>query len=236
MRKYNYTVMMMKKAILLFTLSFIYITSNAQDSTTASSVFIQNRLNKGETPRSLIKSGISMDSLYGKIYQGGYIFHFFAKDTSGLVMGTKNLKYDHDTTRYAIIWGCRNKLAGATGIKIGTGLSNSQKIVSHNCPIYDPDKRVWMKSAAELCLLYKGAGYDDWYLPSKDELHEALMNLSYTRKVDFGDVHFWTSSEKNDQFAWIEHMKFGWREYEFYGQSYYRKFYARYVRPIRNFN
>jgi len=197
---------------------------------------IQKRLNHGEHPRKIIKSGVPMDSLYGKKYAGGYIFYFFPKDTSGLVIGTKDLVYPHDTLKGRIIWGCRNINTGARETKIGSGQRNTQKIIDANCGLWDPEIKKWMKTAAEVCGHYKTHQFDDWYLPSKDELHEAYMKLCHTPRVNFGkNKEYWTSSEKDDQFAWIEHLELGHKEYELHGQSYFRKFYAQYLRPVRTF-
>lgn len=177
-----------------------------------------------------------MDSLYGKKYAGGYIFYFSPKDTSGLVIGMKDLHYPHDTLKGRIIWGCRNVNTGASETIIGSGKRNTQKILDATCSIYDPGKKKWMKSAAEICNAYHFHQFNDWYLPSKDELHAAYMNLCHNSRVDFGkNREYWTSSEKDDQHAWIEHLEFGYREEELFGQSYFRKFYAQYLRPIRTF-
>ena len=215
----------MKHSILF--IFFLSITSLLHAQT------IQERLNKGETPKQIIKSGVPKDSLYGNIYQGGHIFYFF-KDTTGMVFGTKDLAYDYDSTKTRIIWSCRMIVTGSTDTHIGAGLENTKKIKEKNCPLYDPDAKEWMISAAELCLLYKGGGFNDWFLPSKDELHEAYMNLSHNALVHFNEMEYWTSSEKDGEFAWIEHFK-GPSEYEMFGQSYYRKFYKESVRDVRVF-
>ena len=223
----------MKKAILSSLISIVSFFTFAQNTVQVDS--LQLRLDNGESPKAIIKSGGSMDSLYAKVYQGGYIFYFFPEDTSGLVLGLEDLKYKDYTPANKIIWGCRNNLVGAKETKIGSGLRNTMKISKANCTLYNTDDESWMKSAADICLEYKTGAYDDWYLPSKDELHESFMKLSYTSKVEFGAFYYWTSSEKNDQFAWIENLKSGYREYDLRGQSYFRKYYARYVRPVRNF-
>lgn len=217
----------MMKFIISFLFLNLFFFSNSQS--------IQEKLNSGTTVKQLIKTGTPKDSLYGKIYQGGYIFHFFDKDTTGMVFGLKELAYPYDTAKSHIIWSCRGVFTGATGTAIGTGLENTLKIKKANCPLYDPDEKTWMIAAAEICLEYKGAGFNDWFLPSKDELHEAYMNLSYSSLVDFDNHSYWSSSEKDVEFAWIEHFKFGPREFEMFGQSYYMKFYGDYVRPVRIF-
>lgn len=194
---------------------------------------IQQKLDNGETPKQLMASGVTQDSLYGKHYQGGLIFHFF-EDSTGMLFGTKDLAYDYDTSKTKIIWSCRVITTGATDTKIGSGKENTRKIKAKNCPLYDPDAKKWMIPAAEICLLYSGGGNHDWFLPSKDELHEAYMKLSYTGYHDFDDKEYWTSSERDDTFAWVEHFP-GPRVYEMFGQSFYKKFYKESVRPVRYF-
>lgn len=220
------------KHIVFFVLVFSSIQLHAQ-TTTAD---IQKRIDAGETPKQIIRSGVPMDSLYGVYYQGGHIFYFFPEDTSGMVVGPKNLTYTYDTSKVRIVWSCRGKNTGATDRAIGAGKKNTEKIINAGCTLYDADEKRWMKSAAELCVHYKGGGYNDWFLPSKDELHEIYMNLGYTGKVDFGNKEFWSSTEVNEDFAAVEHLKYGWREFELFGQSNFMKFHWYFVRPVRIFH
>jgi hypothetical protein len=69
-------------------------------------------------------------------------------------------------------------------------------------------------------------GYNDWFLPSKDELY-----LMYQRQEDIGAFAintYWSSSEQGATFAW----------YKFFddnNQSYSSKTWGYYVRAIRAF-
>lgn len=195
---------------------------------------LQSLLKSGKTPKVLISAGVSKDSLYALSYNGGYIFYFF-EDNSGLVIAQENVKYKKYKKDGKVIWGCRSELVGGTKTEIGSGRANTKIISEAKCSLYDVENETRLKSAADMCLLYRGAGFDDWYLPSKDELHEAYMKLAYTSKVNFGKMNYWTSSEKNKDAAWVENMAPGYREFDLSGQSYFHKFYARSVRPIRNF-
>jgi hypothetical protein len=54
--------------------------------------------------------------------------------------------------------------------------------------------------AALLCANYTGKGYDDWFLPSKDELY-----LLYQQKTVVGGFvrgAYWSSSEFDHSLAW----------------------------------
>lgn len=224
----------MKKYFSALVLLLLLISTYAADSLKVKSV--QARLDAGETPRQIIKSGVPMEELYAKRYQGGYIFYFFPKDTSGMVIGPKDLSYGYDKNKTQVAWNCRDTLVGAKERAIGSGMRNSLKIKEAGCKLYDVDRKLWMLPAAELCLDYKGGGYDDWFLPSKDELHEAYMKLSYTGKVKFGNKDFWSSTEVDKKFAAIEYFKDGGREHEYFGQSNFMKFYFYWVRPVRVFD
>ncbi|MDE6704791.1 MAG: DUF1566 domain-containing protein [Treponemataceae bacterium] len=47
--------------------------------------------------------------------------------------------------------------------------------------------------AKKMCKDYRGGGYDDWYLPTKDELNLVYQNLRKTGKIS-GNDKYWSSS------------------------------------------
>lgn len=51
--------------------------------------------------------------------------------------------------------------------------------------------------AFNLCKDYRGGGYDDWYLPTKDELNLIYQNLRRTGKISGNGWH-WSSSQGYD--------------------------------------
>lgn len=51
-------------------------------------------------------------------------------------------------------------------------------------------------TAKSMAKNFRGGGYDDWYLPTKDELNLVYENLRKTGII-FGDSWFWSSSESN---------------------------------------
>jgi len=74
---------------------------------------------------------------------------------------------------------------GATATAIGTGQANTTAIVS---------KQGTGSYAAQLCNDLTEGGYDDWFLPSQDELNKLWLN-----KVaigGFADSYYWSSSEQ----------------------------------------
>ena len=126
----------------------------------------------------------------GDSYGGGKVFYIFqpadqgyvANETHGLIAAT----VDQST---GIRWNNSNRgneITGATATAIGTGKSNTDKIIN-----VQQGSLSWY--AAGVARDYKGGGYNDWYLPSRDEL-----NLLYTQKVmvgGFSNAYYWTSTE-----------------------------------------
>ena len=87
---------------------------------------------------------------------------------------------------------------GATATALGTGLSNTQQIISvqGNTGSY----------AAKQCRDYTGGGYTDWYLPSRDELNKLYVNRS---SIGVGDNYYWSSSENRTESAWVQNLNSG---------------------------
>jgi len=113
-------------------------------------------------------------------------------------------------------------LNGKTSTALGTGLQNSQAIVAQSGHV---------DSAAHLCLTYTGGGFQDWYLPSKEELALMFANRDVKRSGGFYDDDnqgYWSSSESD---AWDS-----WSQYFITGKQIdTSKGYGRLVRPIRHF-
>jgi hypothetical protein len=84
---------------------------------------------------------------------------------------------------------------GASGTAIGTGAANTTAIVAAlGAGSY----------AAELCADLSLGGYDDWFLPSMDELNLMYVNLAQQSLGGFaGSVWYWSSSEHTvNDYAW----------------------------------
>ncbi len=161
---------------------------------------IQQRLNLGEDPLSLVKGGILLDSLYGKLYAGGMIFFIDMNDSIPDIQGM--VAAVEDQASGSSEWGCSgldilnlNNVAdmGFThGAELGDGQINSELILAE---CFNSN------SAAKLCNEYKGGGYDDWFLPSRYELYLMHMNL-YKNNYGGFFAYYWSSTEANENSSW----------------------------------
>jgi len=113
----------------------------------------------------------------GDVIEGGYLFYLDETGEHGLVAALEDLTegasdpYDLGYGGYE--WGCfDSSVAGAAGVKIGTGYQNTLGIVAQNCQTESGGV-----TAAQAALNYTSNGYIDWYLPSIDELLEMYNTL-----------------------------------------------------------
>ncbi len=116
-------------------------------------------------------------------------------------------------------WGCSATSIVGTGIGIGTGASNTAKIMA-GCAT----PGIAARSAANLT----SGGRSDWFLPSRAELNLMYTNLYGAGVGGFARNVYWSSSEHNAYHAWYQYFFIGDQD----ALSKYRTFY---VRPIRAF-
>lgn len=110
-----------------------------------------------------------------------------------------------------------NVVTGATGTAIGTGQANTTAIVNiQGAGSY----------AVQLCDDLTVGGYNDWFLPSKDELDKLYTNKGAIG--GFADSYYWSSSEYDADYAW-EQSFFDGNQGNFYKSGSQR------VRAVRAF-
>jgi hypothetical protein len=127
----------------------------------------------------------------GNSYQGGIIFYL---DDSG-IHGLLAAPNDQNTN---VTWGCFGvNLSGADDSFIGTGLQNTQDIIA-GCNVTN--------TAAYYCRNLVLSDYDDWFLPSKDELELMYINLHAFDKGNFSGLSYWSSTEVDANNAWSHHF------------------------------
>ncbi len=112
----------------------------------------------------------------------GKVFYITAGGKHGLVAASADMA----TTKTWIFGGLTQvNTNGGTLESIGSGMANTIAITGQ----YGHSG-----SAAQLCMEYTEGGFNDWFLPSKDELHELYVNRA---SVDgtFEKDYYWSSTE-----------------------------------------
>jgi len=146
----------------------------------------------------------------GQNYGGGIIFYINGTGQHGLIASTSDQSTNAE-------WGCYNTTIGGTSTTIGSGASNTSKIVT-GCS----ESGI----AARICNDLVLNGHSDWFLPSKDELNQMYLQKGVIG--GFASYSYWSSSEINNWDAWIQSFGGGVQDYGNKGYSYN-------VRAIRSF-
>ena len=187
---------------------------------------------------------ISFSSTYvppiGSDYGGGLIAYIFTPRDSGYVEGEVHgliaAKTDQSTLSGAPWYNGSFIKTGATGVEIGKGRRNTELIVLKQGKIVN--EKIY---AARLCSDYSvmedNVIYDDWFLPSKDELNKLYLNKELIG--NFQGDGYWSSTEEDQEGAWRQSFYNG---YQNYGnkrsegiEGAESGYYGRHVRAIRTF-
>ncbi|HRW63404.1 MAG TPA: DUF1566 domain-containing protein, partial [Bacteroidales bacterium] len=120
---------------------------------------------------------------------GGVIFYIDETGEHGLVCAVTDQSNGAE-------WGCQGTtIEGADGTAIGTGAQNTLDILA-GCPT--------VGTAAYICDTLTLGGFNDWFLPSKDELNEMYLNkakINTTATANNGTAFtgslYWTSTESD---------------------------------------
>ena len=156
----------------------------------------------------------------GDSYGGGIVAYILQSGdpgyTAGEIHGLIAATGDQSTGAQ---WGCYGtNIPGADGIALGTGNQNTLDIVN-GC--------TEAGIAARICNDLVSGGYSDWYLPSKDEL-----NMLYLNRIAIGGFtinYYWSSSEYDNNLAWVQFFFNGDQSFNFFKNS------STYVRAVRAF-
>ena len=177
---------------------------------------LQERLNSGqETPIDIYNSDNSLlTELYGLLYQGGLISYLDTNNGSGFVVEPKDNYVESDPSDN-LPWGSIDYTTQANKTSIFSGIDNTIKIL-------ESELQNNIISASKYCDNLNLNGYDDWYLPSKDELNMILNNVHLNIYGNFEDESdgnipasyccsgwYWSSSESKSysDVAWVQSFK-----------------------------
>lgn len=187
----------------------------------------------GLSPNGTIKAAKSVVSI-GDSYRGGKVAYILQAGDAGydpdvqhgLIAATADLSS-------GIKWSnTTNVITSATGTAIGTGLANTNTIITSQ-------GATATNYAAGLARAYAGGGYNDWYLPSKDELNKLYLN-----KAAIGGLtgtFYWSSTEGSTS---NQNLNYAWGQFftgtnaglqKDYDNSYGAKSTLQSVRAVRSF-
>jgi hypothetical protein len=144
----------------------------------------------------------------GDSYGGGIVAYIYqsgdpgyvANETHGLIAATADLGSPIQWTTPS--YQSTTVPGGATSTT--DGLANSNAIVAQTGA---PAANTY---AAGLCRAYSATGdggLNDWYLPSKDELNKLYLNKTVVG--GFANLYYWSSTELNNYYAWIQNFTNG---------------------------
>jgi hypothetical protein len=145
---------------------------------------------------------------------GGYIFYLDGSGCHGLVAKTQD-----EPSGY--LWSSNNFDTWAFASGIFGGAQNTKKSIARavangsTCP-----------AATQASLT---DGFNDWYLPSKDELDMMYVNLHLQGLGGFANGGYWSSTEFNSIFAWAQSFSSG-NQFDANKDAY-----GGYVRSVRAF-
>jgi len=141
------------------------------------------------------KAEVETEHYIGELYGGGIVFYVDESKKHGLIVSLQYL------SKAATFSNILNAEVGAQARNMTNGKNNTEAIVQ---------QQGHLNSAARLCMDYKGGGYQDWYLPSLNELlkcqeqrlvvYPILLNTPGADPLSSGFE--WSSSEVNAEATW----------------------------------
>ena len=134
--------------------------------------------------RSLSGQPATIPFAVGQAYQGGVIAYILQTGDPGYDPNVLHGLIAALSDQGSFAWGCSGDLTGASGTAIGTGGLNTLFIVTF-C--------LFGASAAAASDAYSVGIYNDWFLPSSDELYKLYLNRSIIG--GFSGALYWSSSE-----------------------------------------
>lgn len=184
----------------------------------------------GLSPNGTVKAAKSVVAI-GDSYGGGIVAYILQAGDPGYDPDVQHGLIAATTDQSSgIKWrNAVNIITSATGTAIGTGLANTNTIISSQGDTAS-------SYAAGLARAYHGGGYNDWYLPSKDELNKLYLNK--TAIGGFTGTFYWSSTEgstsgQNLNYAWGQFFTNGLQKD--YDNVYGAKSTLQSVRAVRSF-
>ena len=150
---------------------------------------------------------------------GGLVFY----DKGFFLDGWRYMEAASGDVGSGIPWSATDISVNGTNTAVGTGKRNTELI-------RDSRENV---SAALVALHYNQGGFNDWFLPSRDELNFMYTNLKQRNLGNFSADWYWSSSQGPGYSSYCQRFSDGIQAGNGYGSSNKREPY--FVRPVRAF-
>jgi hypothetical protein len=129
--------------------------------------------------------------------------------------GWRFLETVPDGYEFTAIWGLGYRALDGLSTAIGTGKRNTEIIVhalksaGSNTAEFDYYERYYKgKAAADMCVDLSINGYNDWFLPSIDELRMMYENIFKEHRTHHY-APYWSSSDDGDESTWFFNLDDG---------------------------
>lgn len=168
-----------------------------------------------QIPAANSESLITANHFIGEQFGGGIIFYLNKTGDHGIIATAQDLEEP-------AVWAYTDTITNAIASKLGSGAKNTERIFHTQG---DPGDEAEDYAAIE-CREFSINGFNDWFMPSKDELNE--MYKQREKIGGFKPYAYWSSSEVNISKAWFQNFGNGI-------QVKAAKIYSYALRPVRYF-
>jgi len=172
-------------------------------------------LNDGEVPVfSFTVKGRGRDYTVGDTgHAGGIIFY----DSGAVINGFRYLEAAPESTEVTAQWGAYEINVSGTQTAVGTGKQNTALIVAALNQAGEKGR------ASQICDVMVYNEFDDWFLPSRDELDLMYENLKVKGLGGFSNTDYWSSSQADNSlyreyYAWSQNFNtssYGFKDYKY---------------------